>query len=167
MPPIGGVRAGLFGQGVAIPDSVVDRPNDNASFVGNEDNGVRIETDVEWPQIGAEISADASGVTDAYVYRVSDGNLMGSASFSPASGGFAFTIDLDDPLQPYDGTLSTTYNFVVDNGGSDYTLGAYDSPSFPYSSPDGDLRIIDGAGGPSGTVSNPYNLVRIGDVGFS
>jgi len=163
----GGLRGSLRNlnsTGPDIPDSVVSRPKDDNSFTisSGTKRGVQIQTDVEWPEIGARLSDNtASDVTTAYVYRVSDGNLMGSADISALTGGDSFTIDLNTPL-----TSGDTYNFVVDAGGSSYTFGFLNGGSYPYISSDGDLSIVDGAAGTTGTDSNVNALNDIGNTGF-
>jgi hypothetical protein len=156
--------AGLFN---VIPDSVVSRTNDNSV---NSDVavklGARIETSVEWPSIGARLSSNTSGASTAYIYRVSDGSLLGSTDISGLSAGESFTVEGVN-LQPDDGTLSTTYNFVVDNNGSGYAGGYYNSPTYPYDSSDGDISIINSGQGVSSTNPNGiWTLVDIGGVGF-
>jgi len=152
----------------AIPDSVVDRPNDNQSQSLTGQYGLRITSAVEWGRIGARISANVSGQTTAYLYRVSDGTLLVSKDISGLSAGDAFTIDPEPNLQPYDGTASTEYNFVLDAGGNSWTAGrlSNNDTSYPYTSSDGDLEIINGANGTSSTAAAAYSLVEIGDIGF-
>ena len=146
-----------------IPDRQVSRPQDDGS---NDDDtrlvGVRIETTDEWPSIGGIISANVSGATQAKIYRVSDGSLMGDADISGLSAGDAFTVD-DVNLQP-----DTEYNFLIDNGGDEYTAGflSVSETDTPYVSDDGNLAIIDGAEGETGRNDGLLNIVTVGDVGF-
>jgi len=147
--------------GSAIPDSVVDRPADDSSTGVITKRGLQIETTVEWPEIDAEISANTSGQTTAYVYRTSDGALYGSADISSLSAGDVFTISLDTNL--IDGE---TYNFVIDAGDSTWTEGFKSSASVPISSSDGNLTIV---GGGNGTQSldgndNLHALTRVGNL---
>jgi len=151
----------------AIPDSVVDRPSDdNANTDKSVRFGVRIETSVEWPEIGAEISTNTVGVTRAEIYRVSDGTLMGSTTFASSSGGDTFTINLDNNL-----VSGETYNFVVDNQGSNYDRGfngvSNNSNSFPFTSSDGNLEIVSGAMNQTGDDVSANCLLKVGNVGFS
>lgn len=151
----------VWSAGSDIPDSVVSRENDNSTFTTSELRGLQINSDDEWPSIGAELSGNTAGATTAYIYRVSDGTLMGQTDISGLSAGGTFTIE-NVNLQP-----STDYNFVVDAGGSDYDAGFYNSNSYPYSSSDGNLRIVGAATGPSSTSGNPIVLKRVGNVGFA
>jgi hypothetical protein len=147
----------------AIPASVVSRTQDNATNNSlTSKSGVRIESTVEWPSIGARLSTNTgAGATTAYIHRVSDGVLMGSTDISALSGGDAFTVD-DVDLSP-----NTAYNFVIDNGGSSYVGGYYSSPSYPYDSPDGQLSIINSGFNDTGTNPNGvFSIVDVGDVGF-
>jgi hypothetical protein len=162
------VRSDLRDVVAYIPDSVVSRPSDNTSSGSSNTTtyGAQITTDVEWPDIGGKISANTSGMTKAYVYRVSDGSLLGSTDISGLSAGDTFTVTGVN-LQPHDGTDTTTYNFVMDGGGSGWTHGYYDSPSFPYVSSDGDLSIAAVAKGQQGSQTGFIGaLSSVGDVGF-
>lgn len=148
----------------AIPDSVVSRQNDDHTSTGNTTKrGLRFETSVEWPKIGGTISANTSGVTRAYIYRVSDGSLLGETDISGLSAGDSFTIEFDNPIESGD-----TYQFVADAEGSSYDQGYRDVEdiSFPVTSNDGNLSITDGAGGNTSTNSGISNIVTIGNVGF-
>jgi len=142
-----------------IPDSVVTRPDDVGSSSLSRERGVRIETNVTWPQIGGRLSQNHSGGTRAYIYRVSDGQLMGDTGIS-GNAGDTFTIDLDHDL--VDGE---TYNFVVDAEGATYTNGQGPG-DFPYTSADGDLSIVNGADSQTGTSGITNDINEVGDVGF-
>jgi len=147
----------------AIPDAVVSRPADNDTSIGPTDAfGLQIETAVDWPQIGARLSTNTSGVTRAYIYRVSDGTLLGDADISSLSAGDTFTVDLNSPL-----TTGETYNFVVDAEGSEYDRGYNNNASFPYVSSDGDLSIVNGARNQTDSDISVNILSEIGNVGFS
>jgi len=151
------------GPGSAIPDSVVSRPNDDRTFNNSGKFGLQIETSQEWPDIGARISANPSGYTTAYVYDVSDGSLMGSTDISSLSPGDTFTVGLGTPL-----SAGSTYNFVLDAGGSNMAHGSLNFGNYPYTSSDGNLQLVDGAEGETGTPSgsDAINFVEIGNVGF-
>jgi len=149
----------VFEAGPDIPDSVVSRPTDNKNGSNSNKDGVRIETDVEWPEIDGKISANTSGATRAYIYRVSDGVLMGDTDISSLSAGDVFTINLDTNL-----VSGETYNFVLDAEGSSWTLGYYDSPSFPYTSDDGNLSIVNGAKDETGTSPTANAIVELGNL---
>jgi len=155
----------LWSSEPAIPDSVVSRPDDNNSFNNASDFGLLFYTAVEWPDIGGRLSANISGATRAYVYRVSDGQLMGDADISTLSAGDAFTVGLDSSL-----SAGSEFTFVVDAEGSTFDQGVYNqSISLPYTSSDGNLEIRDNAEGVSayGQNDNLLNIVEIGDVGFN
>ena len=147
-----------------IPDSVVSRPADEGDTSVSEKHGLQINSDAEWPSIGAQISSQTTGATTAYIHRVSDGVLMGQTDISGLSAGDTFVID-DVNLSP-----NTDYNFVLDDGGNSFTIGFLggSSADYPYTSDDGDLRIIDGAKGETGIEDNnaATGLVSVGDEGF-
>jgi len=170
--PVGGARAGILGGGVTIPDTQVSRPADDNTTTDSGAFGVRITTNVRWPDIGATISSNTSGLgsgATGYVYRVSDATLLGSTSLAGLSAGDSFVVPGVN-LKPYDSTLSTTYNIVLDNGGPVYTSGYHTNfatDDTPVTSTDGNLTIVDGAQGATGTVDGGNNIVTVGNVGFS
>lgn len=144
-----------------IPDSVVSRPQDNTSSSSGfpQKRGVRISVSQEWTEIQGELSGNVdSALTRAYIHRVSDGMLMGDVGIS-GTAGEVFTVELDTPL-----SSGEEYNFVCDAGGSDYITAYYDSPSFPYTSSDGNLEIVDGALEKTDTVPNAFNILTVGNI---
>ena len=148
--------------GPAIPDSVVSREADNRQTTDDRKFGLRIETTSEWPRIGAELSENVGSMTRAYIFRVSDGLLMGDADISGLDNGDTFTIDLDNSL-----VSDETYNFVVDAEGADYSRGFDDGPTFPYDSDDGELAITAGAIGENDGDDSANCLSQVGNVGFN
>jgi len=140
---------------------IVSRPQDDSSRVVPERFGVRIVAQETWPDIGAELSANYGGNASlAQIYRVSDSVLMGETDITGLSAGDVFTVT-DVDLQP-----SVEYNFVVYDNGNEFTSGELDSPSFPYTSADGNLEITDGAFQKDATSARANNLLRVGNVGF-
>jgi len=145
-----------------IPDSVVSRDPDNNNSAGITDAvGLRIAVSQDWSRIGGELSSNVSGVTRAYVYRVSDGQLLGDADISSLTAGDTFTVDLDTALSAGDEA-----NFVVDAEGASYTTGFDDNPSYPYTSSDGNLEIINGGWNQQDTTPNAFCILTVGNVGF-
>ena len=155
-------RSLVDGEEIAtIPDSVVSRPDDDNSFSTTEFRGLQINSDLEWPSIGAEISANTSDATDAYVYRVSDGTLLGQTDISGLGAGDTFTVD-DVNIQ-----ANTDYNFILNADGNSWTAGFTSEFSYPYTSEDGNLSIVnDATGETTSSDENPVALTRIGNVGF-
>lgn len=146
-----------------IPDSVVSRDPDNNSNEQDTKYGIQFTVSQEWPEFGAELSQNDGGdSTRAYIYRVSDGLLMGDVDITNLTAGDTFTIDLDISL-----SAGETYNIVADAEGATYTHGFDDAPSFPYTANDGNLEIINGAVGESGTTDKAIAFLTIGNVGFA
>lgn len=160
MTPIGGVRSGIVGSGVAIPDSVVSRDADDDSASENEYFGLRISTSVEWSAIGGTISQNTSGVTRARVIRVSDSQVLGTTDVSSLSAGDSFTVDLSDNL-----VSGEQYDFVLDAEGSNYTVGFFSGDNSPYTSSDGNLTIDTGVRETTESVTMNA-IVTVGNVGF-
>jgi len=140
-----------------ISDTVVSRPQDNDSLFRTLTLGVRIESDGDFPEIQGTLSANVANATRAYIYRVSDGQLMDDTDISSLSAGDTFT------LQP-GLSANVQYNFVVDAEGANYTDGFFNGSSFPYTSSNGRLEIINGAKDEQGTATSAHNLVEIGNI---
>jgi hypothetical protein len=148
----------------AIPDSVVSRPNDNNSSSTSDSFGHTFTTDVEWSAIGARLSGNVSGVTQASLIRDNDGSVLDETDISGLSSGDAFTFTPSSNL-----VSGETYLISVDAEGSSYTRGYLSGSNlnYPYVSADGNLEIIDGSkneapeGGGSGG-----NIYEIGDIGL-
>ena len=166
MAPFGASRAGLMSVAEDdIPDSVVERPDDDSQTTDDRLTGIRIESDDEWPEIDVEISQNTSDLSGLFVYRISDGELIGQSSISDVTAGDIYTIDLDSNIQPSDGTDDTRYNILGDAGGSEYQRGFLNLSSFPgYESDDGRLRMVNGALGETGDNPNPNLFKRIGNL---
>jgi hypothetical protein len=141
----------------AIPDSVVSRTTDNDSLSTNGSLGVRIETSQSWPLIRVEISANSSGYSHVQIFRISDGVLIGETDISSKSSG---------DIAEIDASLSenTLYNIVLVNKGGSYTSGYYNSSSYPYTSPDGNLSIVGGAAGAQSTAGDTHGIQRVGNL---
>lgn len=145
-----------------IPDSVVTRTADNNVVSNTGQYGHRFESTVEWPSIGAEISANCVGQTRAYLYDVDDGNaLIEDKDISGLSAGDSFTFDGVN-LSP-----NTTYSILLDADGVEWDAGYYDSANFAYTSADSKLTIKSADFNGSSFTDNAYSFSAIGDVGFS
>ena len=152
---------------VDIPDAVAVRPDDDDAEDRDDAFGLRITTEVEWDdRIGAEISSNTSGATRAIIYRVSDSTIMGQTDISDLASGDTFTLELDNPLEPFDDSDATRYQFVVDANGSTYTRGFATEPNFPFTSDDGDLSIVGGAFESDIGDAHANCLKRVGNVGL-
>jgi len=153
----------VFEAGPDIPDSVVSRSDDDDTVDLTDKFGLRFNSTVEWPSIGGEISSNTANISTVYVYRVSDGILMGSADVSGITSGETFTVDNIDL------SADTDYAIVADNNGSTHSMGHKNSASYPFTSTDGQLSLINGARGSDGTQTSTTAGVfkRIINVGFS
>jgi len=142
-----------------IPDSVVARPADDGTAT-NEDRlfGLQIETSQAWAEFQAEISSNTVGASTAYIYRVSDSALMDQIDISGSSPGDVVTFS--------DAGLSenTVYNVVLDNGGGSYDSGFYGNAAYPYTSSDGNLKIINGGLNTDLTQGGAAAFVRVGNI---
>jgi len=127
----------------AIPDSVVSRPADNNSGSASGRLGTIISTQVEWPEIQARISSNSSGFSTAHVEKLDSNNnvlsTIASVGISNLSAGDVVTFDESDLSENL--TPSNDYAIVFDSGA---TSGNLTAASFPFTSPDGDLSMING-----------------------
>lgn len=142
-----------------IPDSVVPRPDDDNTASFSNARGVRIDTSQEWPEFYGEISSLGSGYTRAYIYRVSDGQLLDDIDVSSNSAG--------DVIKWPNAGLSAneTYNVVMDAEGGSWTAAAYTgTKNIPYESSDGYLKIIDGAVNAQSTTGGLFSFKRLGNL---
>lgn len=143
------------------PDSVVSRDNDSLSPSGSEKYGIQIEVNTTWrDRIDGKISSNTSGAETAYLYRSSDGTLIGSTNISSLSAGDVFSITLSENL-----VSSETYNFVLQGDGANkWGVGRDGNPNFPYSSPDGNLEIVAGAKGDTSSSSDADAIIEVGNL---
>lgn len=164
MAPIGSARAGVYGGVDAIPASVVSRPQDDFTFSTSSSTilGIRIESTVEWPEIGCEISANTADATEAIIRRVSDSTVVDTTDITGVSAGETFIFDnagLAADTQ-YDILLSADSSWS-----SGYHRDASDDGDVPTTSSDGQLTIVTGVN--DGTaISDTHAIVTVGDVGF-
>ena len=160
IPGVSEVRSGdgrVFFDGVAIPDSVVSRPEDDDTTDQTEECGLVITAKSDWSSIGARISNNTSGVTRAYLRDHTAESLIDDVDISNLSSGDAFTFD-DVNLES-----ENDYSITVGAEGSSYDLGfRRGETDYPYTSDDVDIV------GAVGTDEDPVvqGVNDIGNVGF-
>jgi hypothetical protein len=115
--------AGQFG--AAIPDSQVLRSADTNSTSGSGDAGPVINPNVDLNGVKAEISENTADATAAYI-RDSNDNILGQTDISGLSSGDTFQID------GVSMTSGSDYLLTLDAEGSQWTVGFYESPTYPY-----------------------------------
>ena len=153
MAPVGASRVGVLGIS-REPDSAVSRTDDNALTSTNLERGIVINPNTSLSAVECTLSSNSSDFTKAYIYKQSDGSLLTDTDISTLSAGDTF--ELDASL-----SSSTAYNITIDAEGANYTIGFYDSASFPYTSTDVDITA--GAEGATGTSSSiAFGIVTIG-----
>lgn len=151
------VRNNIDYIGLNIPDSVVSRDDDDNTLSNSDEFGFAISPTSYWPDIGARISSNTSGLTKAYL-RDNNGNGIQSVDISNLSAGDTFTFEGVN-LQS-----GSDYRIVADAEGSSYTVGYFSgTASYPYTSNDVDIikRVRNG----SVNESNPANINDIGNPG--
>ena len=147
----------------AIPDTSVSRDPDNTQ--GDDfstAHGIKIETNVEWPEFDGEISSQTEGHIKAKIWRIVDGDdnvQIGEKDVSDLSAGDSFRVDLDENM--VDGP---TYAFELGDPDGSFDPGFDDDPDFPYESEDGDLSIVGGSNQGGEDTSVPVSLKRVGNL---
>lgn len=154
-----GLRGSLRNVSVAtfsVPDTVTSRPNDDStdsSGTITSKRGVEIDPNGDFRAVGARISQNTSGVSRAYLRRVSDLTTLDETDLSGVSTGDAFRLDADI-------NQGTKYEIVVDAEGSSYTLGfASNTSGTTYTGED--IDITDGRAG--GSSNNTQAVNDVGD----
>lgn len=160
MAPIGGVRAGMFGQGVAIPDSVTSRPDDDDSASETGSIGPAFTTTSDFDEIGARISANTSGVTRARLYDYSKGSYVETVDISGLSAGDTFSI-------AYDYQSGVDYAFELDDNGNSYTIGyLFEGWDYPYTGEQIDIIARSNDGTQNSTDGDSFAQIgNVNDIG--
>jgi hypothetical protein len=137
----------------AIPDTQLTRPTDDSASTNSGKWGVAVQANVDFDGLKAEISANSSGATTAYVTET-DGTVLNSTDISSLVAGESFSIA--EPL-----SSGSTYYLVVDNGGSGWTVGSKQGGlSYPITGQAFDLT----AGVFSGTSTTTNNAYAVNNI---
>ena len=160
------IRSGdgrILFDGVAIPDSVVSRSDDDSTSTGVTTNvGIEISTSQEWINIQARLSQNVSGAEEAVIWDANDGN-----------GDIIETVDISDKsaldvfvFEDVDLNADANYAITVNEGDSDsLDSGFKDDADFPFVSDDGNLEIVDGATGtPPDPSDNAHSILEVGNI---
>jgi hypothetical protein len=138
------------------PDSTIDRGSDDGSSSQSVSEGVKINPNTDFGAIGAKISANTSGLTQARVYDLSDNSLLNTNDISSLSAGDSFVIEADF-------VTGNDYSLVADAEGSSYTSGyVNNTASNSYTSSDFDIPSSISNDTESGNAYS--NLNPIGNV---
>jgi hypothetical protein len=132
--------------------ATASRPVDNDSYTAPQKKGLLINPNVDLEGVKGTISSLASGFSTAYLIEHSTGSQLDSTDISSLSAGDVF--ELSASL-----SANVEYRVDIDNNGSDYTIGRYDSPSYPYTSSDVDITAATSAG-----TTNDTNANNIADI---
>lgn len=160
MAPIGSAFrtvSSVANRGPAIPNSVVSRPADNNTVSDTNTGGLEFSTSQEWSDFQAEISGNCSGMTRAYIDE-SDGTRVADTDVSGLSSGDVVT------FSGVSLTANLTYLIYMDAEGGTWTQGFNGSPSFPYTSSDGNLEITSGYYADSTVTGSVNGFVTIGNI---
>jgi hypothetical protein len=141
----------------STPDSVVDRPSDNRSDNDDLNLGLKFETSENWTDFQARISSNTSTASDEeMVIGDTNGNDVAVKDVSSKSSNDVVTFNSVNL------SANTVYSIFMRSSNA-RDRGFYDSPSFPYTSSDGNLSITAGwfDGPRSGTA---YSILEIGNI---
>ena len=141
----------------AIPDSTVERPDDNNS-ASRESGGIVFESTETWPSIGFEISSNTSGFDTAELIDTSDSSVVESKDVSDLSGGDTFT------MEKVNLSADTEYAIIISADSGDMTVGQNTDSVMPISGDDGVLTMV--ASRLEGdTREDSINVRKIGNIG--
>jgi len=155
----------------AIPDSVVERPEDDGTGQTRQTSGVIFKSTEEWPEIGAKVSANEDDDANvAEVYRIEDDDsttLIGQLEETDIKAGFEFSVELDEPVD-------TEHEHLIGIRRDDfevYTRGRNQNVEYPIFSDDDVLELVEGGrvddnGSLSRDGGDTQSIVKIGAVGF-
>lgn len=118
--------------GSTIPDTVASRPTDNDSSAGKTTaRGLEITVNGDFSKIGAEISANTSGVDRARLLD-DQNNVLDTTDVSGLSSGDAFVFEADL-------AAGSSYRIALDDPDGSYTIGFSSATDYPYTSTDVDI----------------------------
>ena len=154
----------------AIPDSVVERPEDDDTGSTAATSGVIFKSTKEWPKIGAKVSAnEGNDANVAEVYRIKDDDsvtLIGQLEETDIKAGFEFSVELDEPVD-------TEHEHLIGLRQDDfevYTRGRNRNVEYPIFSDDDVLELVEGARIEDGDLlrdgGDTQSILKIGAVGF-
>lgn len=134
---------------LASTGPITSRNADNDSFSSSNDTGVRIEANRALDGVYGSVSANTTGVTRAYLFRIEDGGgRTRIADTAINTGSFAFDVPLE---------AGRRYDITADAEGASFTKGLISGHSAPHA---GDaLDIIAGSG------DDVNNIWCVNDIG--
>ena len=140
-----------------IPDSVVSRPDDDRSSSDVTTSiGIVINPNETFDKFAARISNNTERVTRARLFDYSQSTYVSTTDISALSAGDPFIIESEI-------VSGTDYGVELDNDGSEWDVGFYDSdPSWPITGDEIDLV----ARSSDGLQNDPNDLVAaVNDIG--
>lgn len=158
MAPIGSVRSGILGSGVAIPDTSVSRPDDDTSTNDNNDVGILFTVTQDWIDFSAEISSLHQPASDELlVIGDANGNDVATLDISGNTSGDVVTFS---DVNLASGNQYTMYGRTSNSRQRGFATNL----SFPFTSSDGNLSIDSGYSNGSTASSTAYAVKQIGNI---
>jgi hypothetical protein len=148
----------VFTAGV-LPQGTVFTPSHDGSNDLSDKRGLQIQVFKNYTAIGMGLSANGSGLTTAYVFDTTTGNIEHSQDISSVSRPGSFRID-------FDFVSGRTYNILADAGGSLYFQSFTQSLSFPITDSSVDIDILNGVFNQTSTLDQALNFESVGAVGL-
>ena len=144
--------------GPAIPDSVVSRPDDDATFDADESDGLTVAFADEFGSFAFRISNNSSGFSRVRVYDYDAGSYVFNKDISAKSAGDTVVVELEV-------SGNVDYGVEIDNDGSEWTVGFADDGGidYPYESEDVDIVSQSRNGGQR--TGDSANVRAINDIG--
>lgn len=127
---------------LASTGPITSRNADNDSFSSSNDTGVRIKTNRALDGVYGSQSANTTGLTRAYLWRIEDDGSRTRIANTPVnSGSFRFDVPLE---------AGRKYDITADAEGASFTKGRISGHSAPHA---GDaLDIVAGSGGDGASI---------------
>ena len=154
----------------AIPDSLVERSDDDSSSLTDVESGTVIGTSQEWSKIQVEISSNTDreendSFTDFKIYEYdleneTDLGLIHSQDVGDFESGDVITFDLDNKLDA-EGVYAITIDQTADENRGYLDV---EDEDLPIVSDDGDLEILDGIDNYPQSRNRLYHFRKIGNI---
>ena len=142
--------------GVAIPDTVVSRPDDDNNASVTDSFGLVIKPSSTFNSVGVEISNNTSNATRARLYDFESDIYIATEDISGFSSGDAFKINQEIEE-------AKEYAIELDANGSSYTLGFRDNEqNFPYTGDEIDIVAASSEGSQS---TSSFDVQAVNNVG--
>ena len=148
-----------------IPDSLIERDDDNNDTTQSDKQGTLISFESNWPDFQSEISnnSDQFTVAEIFEWNGGDGNeeLLESVDVSSKESGDVVTFESVN-LEP-----ETDYAITLDNEDGDVVAGYNDEIGVELESDDGEIKTTAGVQGSDTNPNNVFCWTKLGNIDLS